>query len=43
MRTYPMAAKAEERMIEQVLGTKVMREEIKSGGQTVNTFRISTL
>lgn len=43
MRTYPMAAKAEERMIEQVLGAKVMREEIKSGGQTVNTFRISTL
>lgn len=43
VRAYPMAAKAEERMIEQVLGAKVMREEAKSGGQTINIFRISTL
>lgn len=43
MRAYPIAAKAEERMFEQVLGAKVMREEAKSGGQTINTFRISTL
>jgi len=43
MDAYPMAAKAEERMIEQVLETRISRDTITSGSQKVNVFRVDTL
>lgn len=42
-RAYPILLKAEERMIEHVVGSKVTRENWKNGGQTVQCFYISTL
>lgn len=43
MRAYPVLLKAEERMFEAVVGSKVTREPWKHGGQTVQRFFISTL
>jgi len=42
-KAHPILAKAEDRMIEQVLGTKVTREVWKSGGQHICVFSVSTL
>ena len=42
-RAYPILLKAEERMVEQVVGSKVTRDLWKQGGQTVHVFYISTL
>ena len=42
-KAYPILLKAEERMIESVVGSKVVRESWKNGGQTVHRFQISTL
>lgn len=42
-KAYPILLKAEERMIEAVVGSKVTRESWKHGGQTVHRFQISTL
>ena len=42
-RAYPILLKAEERMVAQVVGAKVTREQWKQGGQTVQVFYIDTL
>jgi len=42
-KAYPILLKAEERMVEQVLGARVVRRKVKVGGQNVNRFFISTL
>lgn len=43
MRAFPVLLKAEERMIEGIVGSKVIREPWKHGGQVVQRFLISTL
>ncbi|MFM7182820.1 MAG: helix-turn-helix transcriptional regulator [Verrucomicrobiales bacterium] len=43
MRAYPVLLKAEERMIEGIVGSRVTREPWKHGGQIVQRFLISTL
>lgn len=40
---YPVLLKAEERMFEQILGTRVTREQRHLGGHTVQIFHISVL
>jgi len=42
-RVYPILLKAEERMVEQVVGAKVTREQWKQGGHIVHRFYINTL
>lgn len=43
VRIYPSMLKAEERLIEQVVGARVTRETWKQGGQVVRCYYVNTL
>ena len=43
LRAFPVLLKAEERMIETIVGSRVTRETWKNGGQSVQRFFIATL